>query len=269
MGPAGPSPSLGVGVGEGLLHPASEEMGGKRGTSGKAKGNEWLQGYGSGDKTDSMCLSWKLARGQIKFRSNQGRYAGKRVSLMSPSLFNCLVTYWAKESGGDSKSHHDEDSDALSPAETRRVLGPVVLVTLMAQEGLGSEKVFFAISLSEQGGSGMGKVNLGGASSSHPDTPSLQPVPGALQPPAFTPCPSSRIQTSVLQQSEPARPSGTGRSAAGPAWLSLAGSFLQPSGGETSFTEPHNQIITNYRRSAEGKVKKAGFGGAGVKHRAF
>lgn len=40
----GPSSSLGMGVGEGLLHPALEETGGGRATSGKATGSEWLQG---------------------------------------------------------------------------------------------------------------------------------------------------------------------------------------------------------------------------------
>lgn len=68
-------------------------------------------------KKDSVCLSWKLAHGQIKFRSNWGRYAGKHVSLMNPSLFNCLVIYWAKKSGGDSKSHNDEDSGGLYPVD--------------------------------------------------------------------------------------------------------------------------------------------------------
>ena len=75
-------------------------------------------------KKDSVFLSWKLAHGQIKFRSNWGRYAGKRVSLMSLSLFNCLIIYWAKTSRGDSKSHHDEDTDGLYPAGQFRGRAP-------------------------------------------------------------------------------------------------------------------------------------------------
>lgn len=43
-GPAGPLASLGVGVGKGPLHQASEETGSGKGIAGKATGNEWLQG---------------------------------------------------------------------------------------------------------------------------------------------------------------------------------------------------------------------------------
>lgn len=76
-------------------------------------------------KKDSVFLSWKLAHGQIKFRSNWGRYAGKRVSLMSLSLFNCLIIYWAKTSRGDSKSHNDEDTDGLYPVDRFQGWAPV------------------------------------------------------------------------------------------------------------------------------------------------
>lgn len=43
-GLAGPSPGLGMGVGKGPLHQASKGMGDGKETSGKAMGNEWLQG---------------------------------------------------------------------------------------------------------------------------------------------------------------------------------------------------------------------------------
>lgn len=56
----------------------------------------WLQGQGSVDRKASVCLSWKLAHGQIKFRRNWGRDSGQHVSLMSLSRFNCLIIYWAK-----------------------------------------------------------------------------------------------------------------------------------------------------------------------------
>ena len=67
----------------------------------------------------------KLAHGQIKFRSNWGRYAGKRVSLMSLSLFKCLIIYWAKTSRGDSKSPHDGDPDGLYPDDRFQDRAPV------------------------------------------------------------------------------------------------------------------------------------------------
>ena len=46
---------------------------------------------------------------------------------MNPSLFNCLIIYWAKKSGGDSKSHNDEDSDGLYPADRFQGWDPVTL----------------------------------------------------------------------------------------------------------------------------------------------
>lgn len=41
---------------------------------------------------------------------------------MSPSLFNCII-YWAKKSGGDSKSQDAEDSDRLSLVQPLQGLG--------------------------------------------------------------------------------------------------------------------------------------------------
>lgn len=69
-------------------------------------------------KKDRVCLFWKLVYGQIKFRSNWGRYVGKYVFLISLFLFNCLFIYWVKKFGGDFKSYNDEDRDRLSFVES-------------------------------------------------------------------------------------------------------------------------------------------------------
>lgn len=157
-------------------------------------------------KKDSVCLSWKLAHGQIKFRSNWGRYTGKHVSLMSLSLFNCLIIYWAKKSGGDSKSHDDEDSDRLSPVQPFQRLGSYDIRSLHPSslssnatgmgctDGPGSPHVaqllcsraVFLCHLIVLMGRCLGwAVSLGTGSSSCLDTTSLQLVSGALQHPVL------------------------------------------------------------------------------------
>ena len=160
-----------------------------------------------------MFLSWKLAHGQIKFRSNWGRYAGKRVSLMSLSLFNCLIIYWAKTSRGDSKSHHDGDTDGLYPVDRFQGRAPVtwpchangaraggpdhrdgaaVSVVPMTQPLCSG--VTLACHCPNREVTEKGKINLGGASSSCPDTTSFQPA--VFPPPHF-----SFIQQSGFKQS--------------------------------------------------------------------
>lgn len=155
-----------------------------------------------------MYLSWKLAHGQIKFRSNQARYVGKHISLMSPSLFNCLIIYWAKKSGGDSKSHGEDNSDGLSPVEPcqGRAPGTSSPCTSRLCHLNGARKgctelqdrprrgtvalqgrCFFAISFPNREVSGMGQIDWGHASVCRPDTTALRPGPGALQPPSFVP----------------------------------------------------------------------------------
>lgn len=152
---------------------------------------------------DSVCLSWKLARGQIKFRSNQGRYAGKRVSLMSPSLFNCFIIYWAEGPGGDSQSQDDKDSDRLSPVEPHQGQAPATsgawachpchldgakrggtdpetVPSVVQPPCLGTIFLCHFIFLTEL--RGMGTVNFG-VLLPLTLTPPLQPGPGALPPP--------------------------------------------------------------------------------------
>lgn len=121
----GPSPSLGVGMGKRPLIGPQRIWEVGDGHQKKPQATNGFKVKALEIKKDRVCLSWKLAHGQIKFRSNWGRYAGKHVPLINPSLFNCLFIYWAKKSGGDFKSHNDEDRDGLSPVEPFQGRAPV------------------------------------------------------------------------------------------------------------------------------------------------
>ena len=144
-----------------------------------------------------MCLSWKLAHEQIKLRSNWGRYTGKSVSLMSPSLFHCLIIYWVKKSGGDSKSHNDEGSAGLHPSEPcgaglpwhhlaipigqARVV-PTARKTATWHSCFAGEQLSLPFHFPSREVAGIGKVDLGGASTLTPPPSSqfLESPPSSL-----------------------------------------------------------------------------------------